>query len=215
MQAYEADDVGGLISAKIKNKVYKFHTGVPGKHHALNALVALAAADAVGVDLKSAIAALASIKPVEGRGARSKISVASGTATLIDESYNANPASMKASIELLKATPVVDGGRRIAVLGEMMELGDDSPALHAALAKQLVAAKIDKVYAAGELMLHMWEHLPSDMRGLHAGSAVGLLGPLIDNLAVGDVVMVKGSNASKVSAVARGLREKDAEETRN
>ena len=130
-----------------------------------------------------------------------------GEATLIDESYNANPASMTAAIGLLGVAPVSEGGRRIAVLGEMLELGPDAPELHANLAKALVAAKVDCVYAAGDLMRHLWDALPAAMRGLHAGSAVGLVGPVADAVAPGDVIMVKGSNASKVSAVARALNE--------
>ncbi len=115
---------------------------------------------------------------------------------------------MRAAIGLLGATPVEAGSRRIAVLGEMLELGPDSAALHANLADVLVAAKVDRVYAAGDLMRHLWDALPAGMRGLHAGSAVGLVGPVDDAIGVGDVVMVKGSNASKVSAVARALSER-------
>jgi UDP-N-acetylmuramoyl-tripeptide--D-alanyl-D-alanine ligase len=177
-------------------------------------LAALAAVDAVGADLPAAIGALSSLRPGEGRGARAAIPVAGGVATLIDESYNANPASMAAAIALLGAAPAGPGGRRIAVLGEMLELGDDAPAMHAALAKALVAAKIDRVYASGALMRHLWDALPPAMQGLYAGSAVGLVGPVADAVAPGDVVMVKGSNASKVSAVARALREQHAEKAR-
>ena len=128
-----------------------------------------------------------------------------GEAVLIDESYNANPASMNAAIGLLGAAPVTEGGRRIAVLGEMLELGESAPSLHAGLADALLAAKVDVVYAAGELMRHLWEQLPAKMRGLYAGSAVGLVGAVEDAVGPGDVVMIKGSNASKVSAVARAL----------
>ena len=168
-------------------------------------LAALAAADAVGADLEAGIAALANLKPAEGRGQRTIINVDGGEAVLIDESYNANPASMAAAIGLLGAAPIADGGRRIAILGEMLELGPEGPALHAGLAEHLVAAKVDRVYAAGKLMRALWDQLPESMRGLYAGSAVGLVGPVEEVIAPGDVVMVKGSNASKVSAVAYAL----------
>ncbi len=119
---------------------------------------------------------------------------------------------MAAAIGLLGASEPGEGnpeggGRRIAILGEMLELGPESAALHEKLVSELVAAKVDRVYGAGQLMRHLWDALPPDMRGLHAGDAVGLVGPVLDAIAPGDVVMVKGSNASKVSAVARALKQ--------
>ena len=202
---YAADGAGAMLTVQIHGDKRTVPAGVPGRHQALNMLAALAAAEAVGADLEAGIAALKSLKPAEGRGARATIKVAGGEATLIDESYNANPASMAAAIGLLGAAPVGAGGRRIAVLGEMLELGPEGPRLHADLADALVAAKVDRVYAAGALMRHLWDALPPAMQGLYAGSAVGLVGPVEEAVGPGDVVMVKGSNASKVSAVARVL----------
>jgi len=114
---------------------------------------------------------------------------------------------MAAAIGLLGASQPAAGGRRIAILGEMLELGPDSPNLHRNLVPALVAAKVERVYAAGSLMRHLWDALPPAMRGLYAGDAVGLVGPVLDAVGPGDIVMVKGSNASKVSAVARALKE--------
>jgi UDP-N-acetylmuramoyl-tripeptide--D-alanyl-D-alanine ligase len=205
---YQAAGDSARIKVKIHSAVHEIEVGIPGRHQALNMLAALAGADAVGADLDAAVKALAHLEPAEGRGARSVISLVDGEATLIDESYNANPASMAAAIGLLGVAPVGDGGRRIAVLGEMLELGPDAPALHANLSKALVAAKVDRVYAAGDLMRHLWDALPQEMRGLHAGSVVGLVGPVEDAVAPGDVVMIKGSNASQVSAIARGLKQR-------
>ena len=209
---YKAHGAGAQLKAKIKGKPHEFAIGIPGRHQAGNMLAALAAAEAVGAPLEPAIRALANITPAEGRGARAKIIVDDGEATLIDESYNANPASMMAAIGLLGASEPDKSGQRIAVLGEMLELGPDGPALHASLAKALVAAKVDRVYAAGQLMRHLWDQLPPNMRGLHAGDAVGLVGPVLDAVGNGDIVMVKGSNASKVSAVARALKDSGKEE---
>ena len=202
---YGADDAAARLKVSIKGKEREIAVGIPGKHQALNMLAALAAADAVDADLEAGIAALANLKPAEGRGQRTIINVDGGEAVLIDESYNANPASMAAAIGLLGAAPIADGGRRIAILGEMLELGPEGSALHAGLAEHLVAAKVDRVYAAGKLMRALWDQLPESMRGLYAGSAVGLVGPVEEVIAPGDVVMVKGSNASKVSAVAYAL----------
>ena len=208
---YKAAGAGARLRTSIKGEERGFDVGIPGKHQALNMLAALAAVDAVGADLERAIAALADLKPAEGRGQRTTIKVEGGEAVLIDESYNANPSSMAASIGLLGAAAPVKNGRRIAVLGEMLELGPDAPALHAGLAKALIDAKVDRVYAAGELMRHLWDALPETMRGLFAGSAVGLVGPVADAIKSGDVVMIKGSNASKVSAVAKALQSLAAE----
>lgn len=210
--AYKAQGAGAMLKAKIKNQPFEFFAGVPGRHQAANMLAALAAADAVGAPLEPCIKALASVTPAEGRGARAMIKADDGEATLIDESYNANPASMAAAIGLLGASEPATGGRRIAVLGEMLELGPEGPALHAGLAEALVAAKVDRVYAAGQLMRHLWDRLPPNMRGLHAGDAVGLVGPVLDAVGAGDIVMVKGSNASKVSAVARALKDSGKQE---
>ncbi|MFC2952010.1 UDP-N-acetylmuramoylalanyl-D-glutamyl-2,6-diaminopimelate--D-alanyl-D-alanine ligase [Marinicaulis aureus] len=209
---YKADGAGAQLKAKIKGETIEFSAGIPGRHQATNMLAALAAADAVGCPLEGAIRALSAITPAEGRGARTQIAVEGGAATLIDESYNANPASMEAAIGLLGASEPPAGGRRIAILGEMLELGPEGPKLHEKLVTALVAAKVDRVYAAGQLMRHLWDALPPEMRGLHAGDAVGLVGPVLDAVAPGDIIMVKGSNASKVSAVARALKESGVKE---
>lgn len=203
---YEQHANGADVVARIKGKERAYKIGVPGRHHALNALAALVAADAVGASLDGAIDALGRMQPVEGRGARTIIPLVDGEALLIDESYNANPESMKASIGLLGATPITGNGRRIAVLGEMLELGPDAPAMHAGLADALVAAKVDRVYATGANMRHLWDVLPEAMRGLYAETAVGLVGPVQDAIAPDDVIMVKGSNASQASAIARALK---------
>ena len=211
---YKAAIVGARLRVSIKGDERHIDVGLPGKHQALNMLASLAAADAVGADLDAGIVALGKLEPVEGRGQRTVINVDDGEAVLIDESYNANPASMTASIGLLGATPPGEGGRRIAVLGEMLELGPDGPALHASLVDALVAADVDRVYAAGELMRNMWTALPEPMQGLYAGSAVGLVGPVEDAIRPGDVIMIKGSNASKVSAVAKALKSRAADKKR-
>lgn len=211
---YKAAGGGARLRTSIKGEEHSLDVGIPGKHQALNMLAALAAADIVGADLKRSIAALADLAPAEGRGQRTVIAVNGGEAVLIDESYNANPSSMAASIGLLGAAPVSGGGRRIAVLGEMLELGPNAPALHASLAAALADARVDRVYAAGALMGHLWDALPETMRALHAGSAVGLVGPVEDAIKSGDVIMIKGSNASKVSAVAKALRSRAADRKR-
>ena len=209
---YSQTDGGAILDLSIKGERRTVRSGVPGRHQACNILAALAAVDATGGNLELALQSVTAIKPAEGRGARITIPCDGGSATLIDESYNANPASMRAAIGLLGSAEPGTGGRRIAVLGEMLELGPKSKELHAGLADALVNAKVDKVYAAGAHMESLWRALPEKMRALYAGSAVGLVGPVCDAVRPGDVIMVKGSNASKVSAVAAALKAHSSEE---
>ncbi|MEM8934794.1 MAG: UDP-N-acetylmuramoyl-tripeptide--D-alanyl-D-alanine ligase [Pseudomonadota bacterium] len=202
-----------LVKARIKRDVREFEFGMTAPHQAINALAALAAVDAVGADLEKAITVLGAVQPAEGRGARAEIRVPGGTATLLDESYNANPASMAAAIKLVGVELPAAGGRRIAVLGEMLELGENAAQFHADLAEALITAKVDSVYAAGPLMRSLWDRLPPKMRGLYADSAVGIVGAVADAVGPGDVVMVKGSNASKVGAIARALANRQEPES--
>ncbi|HXI87405.1 MAG TPA: cyanophycin synthetase, partial [Parvularculaceae bacterium] len=128
-----------------------------------------------------------------------------GSILLIDESYNANPASMAAALSLLGAARPKRGGRRIAVLGEMLELGTKAPALHEGLAPSLEAAHVDRLYVAGALMRNLWDKAPRAMRALAEPTASGLVESVLGDLRDGDIVMVKGSNASKVSEIVRRI----------
>ena len=134
----------------------------------------------------------------------------SGAFTLIDESYNANPLSMRAGFLSLGARPVRTGGRRIVVLTDMLELGDQSVALHARLADTIEAAGLDLVHAAGPQMRHLYDALPDSRRGVWTETAAELAQRAADLAAFGDVVMVKGSNGSKASLVAKALASLDA-----
>ncbi|MBB5519249.1 UDP-N-acetylmuramoylalanyl-D-glutamyl-2,6-diaminopimelate--D-alanyl-D-alanine ligase [Amphiplicatus metriothermophilus] len=208
---YAEESDGARIEAQVFGEDVAFRLGAPGRHQAMNALAVLAAVRAVGAPLVPAMEALARFAPSEGRGARREIALSGGRRiTLIDESYNANPASMAAALALLGAAKPRGRGRRIAVLGEMLELGPDAPKLHAQLADALAAAKVDRLYAAGALMRHLWEAAPAAMRGRWSEKADDVLAALRADLADGDVVMVKGSNASKISLVARALESEEA-----
>ena len=203
LEDYRAEEFGASVQVKVKAQSRTIRFGAPGRHQAMNMLAALAAVDAIGADIEPAIASLADLRPAEGRGARTPLKLPGGDAMLIDESYNANPASMAAAINLLGANPC--HGRRIAVLGEMLELGSQGPALHAGLASLLVDNNIDQVFAAGALMDVLWDQLPTEMRAVKAPSATDLIDPVLKAIAPGDAIMIKGSNASKVSAVANAL----------
>jgi UDP-N-acetylmuramoyl-tripeptide--D-alanyl-D-alanine ligase len=193
------------VQARILGQDVTYKLGAPGRHLVVNSLGVLAAVSLVGADLALAALALDRLKPPTGRGARLTLRVPGGSALLIDESYNANPASMAAAIALLGQAPVGPRGRRIAVLGDMLELGDQGDALHRALAAPLAAANVDLVYCSGPQMHGLWEALPSGRRGGYAGTAAELEPAVLDAIRDGDAVMVKGSLGSKMGPIVKAL----------
>jgi UDP-N-acetylmuramoyl-tripeptide--D-alanyl-D-alanine ligase len=196
------------IEARILGQAITYKLGVPGRHLVLNSLAVLAAAALVGADLALASLALNNLKPASGRGARTLLTVPGGTVLLIDESYNANPASMRAAIALLGQAEVGNRGRRIAVLGDMLELGPTGAQLHGAIAESVEAAGIDLVFCSGPLMRALWEALPTRVRGGYAETAAGLETTVLDAIRAGDAVMVKGSLGSKMGPIVRALERK-------
>ena len=161
--------------------------------------------DALDVPVETALAALGDFQPLKGRGETRIVHIARGAFTLIDESYNANPLSMKAGFLSLGAKPVERGGRRVVVLTDMLELGDQSVALHAGLAQSIEAAAIDVVHAAGPQMRHLYDAISPERRGVWAETAAELANQAVDLAGPNDIVMVKGSNGSKASLVAAAL----------
>ncbi|WP_131194299.1 UDP-N-acetylmuramoylalanyl-D-glutamyl-2,6-diaminopimelate--D-alanyl-D-alanine ligase [Lichenihabitans psoromatis] len=197
---------GSSVQATIHGRPVHFRLGAPGRHLAMNALAVLLAAAEVGIDPFFASLALAAYSAGPGRGERTILQTEAGPITLIDESYNANPASMRAALALLGSTPVGDGGRRIAVLGDMRELGPDAPALHEALAGEVQAQSVDLLFAAGPLTRPLYDAVPSATRGLWAEQSTAIQAPLAAALRAGDVVMVKGSNGSKMGPLVAALK---------
>jgi UDP-N-acetylmuramoyl-tripeptide--D-alanyl-D-alanine ligase len=185
--------------------IYKL--GVPGEHMALNSLAVLAAVKLAGADLARAGLSLAAARPAKGRGTRTRLKVAGGDALLIDESYNANPVSVRAALALLEQASPGSRGRRIAILGDMLELGNDAPSLHRDLAEALDGAKVDLLYAAGPLMAHLWDAVPPHRRGAYADRSESLTGPLFEALAPGDVVMIKGSLGSRMGPLVDAMKQ--------
>jgi UDP-N-acetylmuramoyl-tripeptide--D-alanyl-D-alanine ligase len=192
----EADILGERVTYKL---------GAPGRHQALNSLAVLAAAKLAGADLALAALALADFVPPAGRGSRTQLQLPDGTATLIDESYNANPTSMRAAIELLGQMPVGQLGRRIAVLGDMLELGDQAATLHRQLASAIKQNAVDLVFCAGPLMRSLYDALPSNRRGAHAEDAAALEPQVLGAVHGGDAVMVKGSAGSRMGPIVKAL----------
>ncbi len=193
------------VSARIGDAEVTFKVGAPGAHHVSNSLAVLGAVEAAGGDLALAALSLAEVKALSGRGRRHVLDVAGGTCVLIDESYNANPASMSAAIKALNLMPRLGQGRRIAVLGDMAELGAASTDLHVDIASLMGTVDIDLVFSCGPQMAHMFAHLPADRRGKHAASPEALTQILQSEIHAGDVVMVKGSHASQMNRVVDAL----------
>ena len=194
------------VSARILDQQIEFTIGAPGRHLVQNALSVLLAVAQLGGDASEAATALGNLTAPKGRGARHELAIGQGHVTLIDESYNASPTSMRAAITVLAQARTAGAGQRIAVLGDMRELGEDTLQLHAELVEPLVTAGIDRVYLSGTSMLALWEVLPEPMRGHYAETANELEAILLDEIAAGDVVMVKGSNGSRMAPIVEALK---------
>ncbi|MFN3574059.1 MAG: UDP-N-acetylmuramoyl-tripeptide--D-alanyl-D-alanine ligase [Phenylobacterium sp.] len=194
-----------IVRARLRGRDLEFPILQTGFHWGLNSMAVLLMLEALEVRLDDAVAALGAFEPLAGRGAERHVPLKGGAFTLIDESYNANPVSMAAAIASLGARK--PEGRRIVALTDMLELGAEAPAYHAALAGPLEAAGVDLVFCGGPLMKSLWDALPSTRRGGYASSAVELGPQIVQAVEPGDVVMVKGSNGSKAGAVAAALAE--------
>ena len=204
---------GSAVTAIIGGMAVRYTLPEPGRHWVMNSLAVLAAAQAAGADVRRAAADLATIPALKGRGARHIVRSGFGDFTLIDESYNANPASMRAAITTLGQHMCTGTGRRLAILGDMLELGAAGPQLHIDLADSLAEAGIERVYLAGPLMRHLWEALPASRRGAWTPTSKDLadtLAPEIVSGAIvgaGDAVMVKGSLGSRMALIIQMLEQ--------
>ena len=199
---------GTRVNATILGEEVIFTLRDAGKHNGVNALAVLLAVKLIGGDLVKAIKGIESIEPPEGRGKREYLNIgdAENPVTLIDESYNASSVAMQAAFKVMALIDPGRGGRRIAILGDMLELGDAGPKLHADLALPLKAANIDLVYTCGTLMKNLYDKLPPEQQGAHKDTSVELASIVPEVLVPGDVVMVKGSKGSKMNLVVEALR---------
>ena len=196
------------VHADILDHDVTYKLGMPGRHMAINSLAVLAGASLMGADLARAALSLSQFEAPAGRGVRRMLEVGHGEATLIDESYNANPASMEAALNVLGQATVGPRGRRIAVLGDMLELGPTSPELHLGLIAAVRANKIDLVYCCGPLMRNLWDALSTGKRGGYADSAAGLEPEAVAAIRPGDAIMVKGSLGSKMKTIVNALEKR-------
>ncbi len=196
---------GSSVHAKILGNDVVYKLGAPGRHLVLNSLAVLAAAALLGADLAISALALAALEPPRGRGQRIALETSSGAVLVIDESYNANPASMRAALALLGQAALGRRGRRIAVLGDMLELGAGAAEFHGQLVEPIVSHAIDLVFCAGPLMRALWEKLPPERRGGYAETSAALEADVLANVRGGDVVMVKGSLGSRMGPIVQAL----------
>lgn len=199
---------GTRIQAHILDEDITFTLKDAGKHNAINALAVLLSIKLIGGDMHKAAQSLAKIEPPAGRGKREYLNIGDpeNPVTLIDESYNASPVAMQAAFKVLALIDPGRGGRRIAILGDMLELGDAGAKLHADLALPLKAANVDLVYTSGTLMKHLYSNLDPQQQGAHTDTSIELASIVPDVLVPGDVVMVKGSLGSKMNVVVEALR---------
>ncbi|CAO4135610.1 UDP-N-acetylmuramoylalanyl-D-glutamyl-2,6-diaminopimelate--D-alanyl-D-alanine ligase [Methylorubrum extorquens] len=195
-----------VVDATVMGVPVTYQLGTPGRHVAMNSLGVLACIHALGADLARAALSLASLKPPVGRGERTALRIGDGEAFLVDESYNANPASIRAALATLAGIDTGAKGRRIAVLGDMKELGAAGEALHRELADAVAANGIDLVFAVGPLMAHLFEALPMPVRGTAAPTAEGVTDAVLATLRPGDAVMVKGSNSMRMVRIVEAVK---------
>ncbi len=194
------------VVAEILGTELTYKIGAPGRHLVLNSLAVLASCVTAGADLALAALALAEFKPVGGRGAPIELQVPGGQAMVIDDSYNANPASVAAALAVLGQAPIGPHGRRIAVLGDMLELGPKGAALHRGLAEPVLANAVDLVFCCGPLMRKLWQALPVSRHGGYAEDSTALEAQVVPAIRAGDVVMVKGSLGSRMGPIVKALQ---------
>jgi UDP-N-acetylmuramoyl-tripeptide--D-alanyl-D-alanine ligase len=194
------------VTAEVMGEKLIYKLGMPGAHMALNSLAVLAAVKLMGADLARAAMALAVAEAPKGRGVQQHMKVDGGSLLLIDESYNANPVSMVAALALLGRAKPGKSGRRIAVLGDMLELGKHGISLHAELSKAVDANHVDALYAVGPLMANLWEKTPESRRGAYSETSSDLRDGLLADLRSGDVVMIKGSLGSRMGLLVEAIK---------
>ncbi|MCP8893822.1 UDP-N-acetylmuramoylalanyl-D-glutamyl-2,6-diaminopimelate--D-alanyl-D-alanine ligase [Shinella daejeonensis] len=205
---YTGTPAGGVLRAFIGGHTLEVPMRAAGRHIAENAVAVLGAVHLAGGDLEKAMAGLVTLQPEKGRGRRHRLSHGAGWFTLIDESYNANPASMQAALALLRDSEPHDGGRRVALLGDMLEMGAFSAEAHAELASPLAEAGIKDVWLAGPEMAALVSALPEDVRKEYRQDADELAAFALEAVRPGDVLMVKSSNGIGFSRIVAALLDK-------
>jgi len=197
---------GSSVIAGVDTQRFPYRIGAPGEHYVKNSLAVLAVLMALGADPMRCLNALVKVAAPPGRGARTTLAARDGRILLIDESYNANPASVRAALAAMATVPRADFPRRVAALGDMLELGDASADLHRGLKEAVDAAGVDLVFACGPMMRLLFGQLKPAQQGAWMPNSAELASRLLDAVQAGDVVMIKGSLASRMGPVAEAMR---------
>jgi len=195
------------VRARLFDRELTYRIGSSARHMAINSLAILSAIAALGYDLEPALPLIESFSELPGRGEVFELSLDGRAIRVIDDAYNANPGSMAAALERLSGEP---GQRRVAVLGEMAELGPAAETYHTELASLIATSAIDRVHVCGDLYRAFWENLPASRRGTFAASLDDLRETLLRDLASGDVVLFKGSHSTKMHVLVGWLKERGA-----
>ena len=198
-------DSGSDVVALIHGRRIEYRLGAAGEHWVLNSLAALAVVDALGADVDAAAAALGAVGASPGRGARRVLTFGGGTVQLLDESYNANPMSVRAMLAVLARTEPAGMGRRLLAMGDMRELGEGADEYHGGLADAVAASGAAKVFLCGPHMAALWRRLAPGQRGVHRPDSRSLAGEVAAALRAGDVIAVKGSLGSKMKVVVDAI----------
>ncbi len=201
-----SDSAGSQISVSVAGRPLRYRIDAIGAHWAFNSVGVLACLHALGLDVATGAEAMRGISAGRGRGGQIDVLLPDGgSLRLIDESYNASPAAMRAAFSVLGLTQPGDRGRRIAVLGDMRELGDRGEDLHAGLAEPLLAAAPDQVHTVGPLMRALRSQLPEHLRGAHGDASTDIAEGLAGDLRAGDVVLVKGSLGTNMAPIVAAI----------
>ena len=198
-----------VVEGRFDGRPFLMKVGAPGRHFAMNALAVFGAVQLAGADPDVAALDVGSWHAPEGRGLRQTVQidpVEDKTVDLIDDAFNANPASMEAAFEVLVKVTPGQGGRRLAILGDMLELGAEEDELHAALADHPAMADVDEVHCVGPRMRALYDALPVQKRGRWSETAEDLASAAHKLVTAGDVVLVKGSKGSRVSLVVKAIK---------
>ena len=198
---------GSIVTASILNGTYSYFVPLPGAHHAANSLGIMLAVAALGGDMERAAVHYSTLPQITRRGEMSMLAMPFGAVTLIDESYNASPVAVRAALAVLGMIEPARGGRRVVVLGDMRELGDESAQLHAGLAEAVTGSGAETVYLCGPEMKHLLEALPKHLRSGYTEDSTGMPSLLLQGLKDGDVVLVKGSLGSNMKVITSALRQ--------
>jgi UDP-N-acetylmuramoyl-tripeptide--D-alanyl-D-alanine ligase len=193
-----AINFGQNISLQYEGELFDYLLPIFGDHHAINSAIIFAVCTATQIDLNRVTKSLSKLEAIKGRGKITKVSHAGKNFTLIDDSYNAGPDSMRAAFSVLSEIKKQNSGRAIALLGDMLELGEKSQEFHRGLSVDILESNLDKVFTAGVAMNNLTKKLPEDISGGNFDSPADILPEFEKYVADGDVVLVKGSNGSKM-----------------